>query len=65
MDEKPIFEVIGIDKHYKIFYDGHIDGFPEEDLIVINRFPTVLAERLAQIKDQILKVRSYNYSGQV
>lgn len=41
---EPIFEVIDGDNHYKIWEDGHIEGFGD-DVIVVNRIPVVTVPR--------------------
>lgn len=52
--DRPIFEVTDGDKHYKIWYNGEIEGFGE-DATVINRIPTVMIKKAA---DYLSKLRA-------
>lgn len=45
--DRPIFEVESGDKHYKIYENGTIDGFPK-DAFIINRIQIVFFERMAE-----------------
>ncbi len=53
--DKPIFEVIDGDKHYKIWYNGDIEGFGE-DATVLNLIPAVMIKGASDYLKNIIEL---------
>jgi hypothetical protein len=42
--KEPIFEIIDGDRHYKVYLDGHVEGFGENAYVVNNAYNLAVAQ---------------------
>lgn len=49
-DEKPAFEILGVDRSIKIWANGHVEGLEHlkdwPGTVVINRIPAIVAREM-------------------